>query len=168
MDNEDIVTQWCKASTSDINKLVKYFAKQPITIQISILKMHRGILFKNKDQMNGQNIVIEVASYIAMLLAIKYYYALEQKSIKSKFEDLSSEDLRNISIIQLEKFDAKYKQNGKRDILKHYWSDVRLLKEKNKSFRKIAKFLEEKHKFKISHSEIYKAWKELEINSIGE
>jgi hypothetical protein len=162
MDNELIITRWCKISTSDIIKLIKYFAKQPISVQIKILKMHREVLFKNKNYIKKQSIDISIGSYIAMILSIKYYYALEQKLTKLKFEDLSAEELRDISIIQVQKFDTKFVKQKKRDRLKHYWSIVKYLKLQDKSFRKISHYLEYKYKFKISHSEIFKAWQELE------
>lgn len=162
MNNEDIITRWCKVSVTDIKTLIRFFSKQPISIQIKILKKHREILFKNKIQMKEHSIAIEAASYIALILAVKYHYALEKKLTTVKFEEMSTEEMRDISMIQLEKFEAKYMQQGIRDQLKHYWSVVKILKNENKSFRKISAYLEHKYKFKISHSEIFKAWNEIE------
>lgn len=162
MDNEDVITRWCKISIDDIRTLNKYYAKQPISIQIRICAMHREILFRSKEKMKKDSISIDISSYISMLLSIKYYYALDKKLTKVKFEDLSFDELRNISMIQLEKFDAKFMQHGKRDKLKSLWSIVMHLKSKKIGSRKISKYLESEHKFKISHTEICKAWNKLE------
>ena len=124
--------------------------------------MHREILFRSKEKMKKDSISIDISSYISMLLSIKYYYALDKKLTKVKFEDLSFDELRNISMIQLEKFDAKFMQHGKRDKLKSLWSIVMHLKSKKIGSRKISKYLESEHKFKISHTEICKAWNKLE------
>jgi len=167
MDNEDVITRWCKISIDDVMTLNKYFAKQPIAIQLRIFAMHREILFRSKEKMKEDSIAINTSSYISMLLSIKYYYALEKKLTKVKFEDLSFDELRDISMIQLEKFDAKFMQRGKRNTLRHYWSIVKLCKSKKIGSRKISKYLAYKHKFKISHTEICKAWNKLENMNIS-
>ncbi|WP_151900494.1 hypothetical protein [Sulfurimonas hydrogeniphila] len=158
----NIVTQWCKISSDDVQKLLKYFAKQPLEIQIQILKSHREVLFRGKDQMKQQSIAIEVASYIALILAVKYHYALERKLTSAKFEELSIDELKNVTMLKIKKHDAKYATKTKRDKLIHYWSVVKQLKKENRSFRYIALYLRNEHSFSISHSEIHKAWNKIE------
>jgi len=159
---EKIITQWCKISSDDVEKLLKYFAKQPIEIQIQILKSHRETLFRSKDQMKSQSISIEISSFIALILAVKYHYALEKKLTRVKLEELTVEELRDITMLKIKKHDAKYVHQTKRNKLKHYWSVVKYLKKENKSFRHIALYLKNEHNFIISHSEIHKAWIEIE------
>ena len=154
-----------RTSTDDVLRLMRYFARLPIEVQIETMARHREILFRNLKGFKEKGIETKLASFVAFVLAIKYQYGLEKRLTRKKFEEMSAEELRDLSLLELGRIDARFAKKRKRDKLLHYWGVVKSLKDQGRSFREIARYLEYRHRFTISHSEIYKAWRRLESQS---
>ena len=153
-----------KMNEDDQTYLLRYFSKLPIDIRLSVLQRHRTILYRLKESSNEY---IELISYSAQILAIKSFYVEEQKMSAKKFNDMSLEEIRNLSLIKLKKYENKLPTaTPQRDKLLHYWSVVKMLKEKGKGSRNISKFLKKEYRFEVSHMLINELWNELERETI--
>jgi len=149
---EDNMIITTKLSYKERKKLVYWFNKQNILIQLDIFKEQKNQYFKLKSEVNIESI-ISIASFY---LAIKKFYTLEQ-DFKKKNKSLSIEDAAKYSnfIIKQAK---RARKRPKLERLRDLWSVVVKCRKDNTSFLKIQDILYNKYKLKISHTTIHKEW----------
>lgn len=156
----------CKCNREDQDFLIRYFSRQPLTLKINVMERMKKLFHSLKQKFN--NIQNDELSYAAIILAIRHVYALDKMFTKKKFEDLTLEEIRDISTIKIEQFEEMTLPSSapKRDKLLHYWASVKQCRtlpgKKPMSFQKISKYLEKKYHFKVGHNLISEIWRELE------
>ena len=149
------------ANQENQNFLLRYFSRLHLDQKLDILNRHRKVLFLRKQQKN--NLSINTTSYIALILAIKSYIADEQKLTKKQFDDMTLEEIRELSVHNIKKFKMRKKYApSKRDKVLGLWSVIKTLREEKISFRDISLYLKKYHKFEIGHSLIHSMWQEME------
>lgn len=152
----DSLVRCTKLSKKEQKKLVNWFARQNILIQINIFSEQKNQFFKLKSEMTE----VDILPLAAFLLAIQYFYSLEQSiSSKSKHANLSTS--KNLSKFRIRKA-KKERYKEKREKLLNLWAIVVNLKSEDFSFRQIADYLRGHHRFEVSHTYIHKIWEELE------
>lgn len=148
--------------------LLRHFARLPLERQLDILNRHRKILFMRKKQNADEEVPINVVSYIALVLAIKSYFADEKKLSTKRFEDMDLNEVRELSMMNLSTLKAKKsRKRSKRDRLLALWAVVKTLKQEQISFRDIARYLKKHHNLEVGHSILHTMWHELD-NTISE
>lgn len=158
------VKRLTKLNDEDQSFLLRYVVRLPLECRIEIMSQHRRILFMLKE--NNKEMDISNISYVAYILAIKSFYGQEKKLSQKKFDDMSLEEIVNLSLISIKKFENKLPSSTpKRDKLVHYWAVVKVLKQRGMSFRSISKFLKKEYRFEVGHSLVHMTWNELEINN---
>jgi len=116
-----------------------------------------------KQQKEDEEIAINVVSYIAFILAIKSHFADEKRLTSKRFEDMELDEIRALSMMNLDKFKAKMqRRKTKRDKVLGLWAVVKTLRQKSVSFRDIAKYLKTNHALEVGHSLVHEMWTELE------
>ncbi|MBN2895288.1 MAG: hypothetical protein JXK05_05300 [Campylobacterales bacterium] len=160
------VVRLTKLNESDQAAMLRYFGKLPASLREQIMARHRVIFHQIKQ--SGEQLANETLSHVALLLAIKSYYAQQQRLSSKQFSEMSLEEIRNLSVLKLEKFKAARRKIGKRERLIHLWSVVKLCKEQGLSFREISIYLRNHHRFEVSHSLIFAMWGKLEQQGMGE
>ncbi|GIT98816.1 hypothetical protein [Sulfurovum sp. TSL1] len=156
-----------KTSSEDQGLLLRYFSRLPLSIRLELEKNKKKIFHSMREKYAQIN--YDVLSYAAHILSIKSHYSFEKKFSTKQFQNMSLDEIRDLSMLQLQKEDEKIylSKNGKREKLLHYWSVVKLYrsrKPKPISFEKIEEKLEKHYSFKVSHNTINKLWRELEKN----
>lgn len=108
---------------------------------------------------------MEALSYAAMIMAVKIFYNEEKQLSQKRFEDMSLEEIGELTIRKIKQFDEKrYVSSPKRDTLIGYWAEVKALKQMKRGFRTISKYLLKKHRFEVGHTLIQTTWNQLEKN----
>lgn len=152
----DSLVQYTKLSKKEQKKLVNWFARQNILIQINIFSEQKNQFFILKSEVAE----IDILPLAAFLLAIKYFYSLEYSAnSKSKNNNLSAS--KNLSKFRIRKA-KKVRYKEKREKLLNLWAIVVNLKSEDFSFRQISDYLRGHHRFGVSHTYIQKLWQELE------
>ncbi|ADR34360.1 hypothetical protein Sulku_1699 [Sulfuricurvum kujiense DSM 16994] len=150
-----------KMNEKDQSFLLRYLSRLPLEYRLDIIQRHRRLIHKLKEQ--HADLEVATLSYGAMLLAIKTFYNEDKQLSKKRFEDMSLEEIGELTIRQIKTFDQKrHTSSPKRDTLIGYWAEVKTLKTMGKGFRYIAKFLQKKHRFEVGHTLIQTTWKQLE------
>ena len=145
--------------------LLRYFARLPFERQLDVLSRHRKIIFMRKQQKIAKGTPVNVASYIAFILANKSHLADERKLSSKRFEDMELNELRELALINLDKLKARTKKNQtKREKVLGVWAVVKTLRDAHVSFRDISRYLKKNHSLTIGHSLIHAMWQELEKN----
>lgn len=154
-----------KISDEDQVFLLKYFSKLPLVIKIELEKKKKKVFHFLREKYSDTD--KSILTYAAHILSIKHEYSFEKKFSTKHFTNMSLDDIRNLSVIKLQKEDEKeYLSNSeKRNKLLHYWAVVRMYREhkpKPLSFVKISKKLKKHYNFCVSHNTIAVLWRELE------
>jgi hypothetical protein len=159
------INRLIKTNAKDQSFLLRYFSKLPLEYRVEIANRHRKILHSLRA--NNSEIVVEIISYCSMILAIKTLYTEEQKLSQKLFTDMSMEEIAELSLISIKRFDNKQASSTpKRDKLIGYWAEVTQLKKAGKGSRYISKYLLSKHRFKIGHTLIQTTWNDLETTKL--
>jgi len=158
------IQKWIKMDESNVAFLMRYFARLPTALQIVIMQRHRRILFQKKEEFKNNEVEIQIASWISLVLAIKSLYVEEKRLTKKKFDDLNDDEIEQLHYIKIEKFKKKnsFRKISKRKKLMNYWAVVKTLRSDGFSFRSIAEYLKKEYKFYVSYSLIFNVWKEVE------
>jgi len=165
---QKIIERSTLLNQQDQDYLLRYFARLPLERKLDVLNRHRKILFMRKQQEADEEIPINVVSYIALVLANKSHLADEKKLSAKRFEDMELNEVRELSIINLDKLkDKKKNSKTKREKVLGLWAVVRTLRQKKVSFRDISRYLKKHHRLEVGHSLIHSMWLELE-NRISE
>jgi len=156
-----------KTSRVDQVFLLKYHSKLPLSIQLELEAKKKKTFHYLRNKYSDIN--YDLLSYCAHILSIKTHYSFKKKFSTKKFENMSLEEIRDISMINLKIEDEKVylKAAGKRSKLLHYWAVVKMYRAKKPkalSFEKISTKLKKHYNFTISHNEISKLWRKLEQN----
>ena len=152
-----------ESNTEEHNFLLRYYARVGVSLKLEILLKHRKLLYSLKN--NYSDAKIEEISYAALILSIKYQYADRKKLLDKKFEDMSLEEIRKITLINIRSFKEKkhYKKTKKNGLLR-YLGLIRMMREEDIGFRDIADYIRTEYKFKVGYSTVYDMWKEIEEN----
>jgi len=151
----DSLVHCTKLSKKNQQKLINWFARQNILVQIDIFSEQKNQFFKVKNQHEN----LQVVPLAAFLLSIQYFYELEtSKNGKSTKTDLTeSGKISKFSIKKAKK--EKYKE--KREKLLDLRSVILELKKAGASLRDISDYLRGRHHFVVSHTYIRDLWEEL-------
>lgn len=143
-----------KLSVEQRKKLINWFNKQNLEIQLLIFDEQRNQFFKLKNDGVDKSLI----SFTSFLLAIKEFYDKEhQLKLKNKSQTLYK--LGNISKIESIKL-KKEKYNAKSEKLLSYQSVIKKLHDDSFSLRDIQDHLLKRYRFKVSHTLISKHIKE--------
>lgn len=158
-----------KCSAHDQDFLLRFFSRKTLSERLKIEKMRKVTFHMLKE--NKKDVENDLLSFAALIMSIRYFYANEKKFVHKTFNELTLEQIRDLTIIKLDRLnDKKYVQKTtKRQKLLHYWSIVKLCRSHNNkpmSFIDISQYLRKNYNFKVSHNLIAQLWKELEINTI--
>ncbi|MDX4049285.1 hypothetical protein Q6A83_00670 [Aliarcobacter skirrowii] len=143
----EIVT---KISVEQKAKLLRWFARQNLELQILVFEKQSNHYFKLKNE----NINKKILSLASFILALEELYQQEQ-ILKSKNKSQSLDRLGNLSKIERIKL-RKEKSQPKKEILLNLHSVIESLYIEGYSSRKINEYLLNKHKRSISHTLISK------------
>lgn len=155
--------QLIKLSQDDQRRHLNYLAKCPIEARLSLFEKQKEVFYplfqKHKGVINTSDI-----SYAALILAIGVTRSLEKKLTKKSFGDLSLDEIRELSASRAVSFKhSTTKSSPKHEKLMGYWAIIRTLRiDHGYSYKRVAVYLNKKHRFSIAPSTIMKKWKELE------
>ena len=154
-----------KISNDDQTFLLRYFSKLPLSMKLDLEKKKKKTFHFLRERF--PDIDHGILSYAAHILSIKYAYSFEQKFSTKQFANMSLEEIRDLSMLKLQKEDEKayLKHSQKRNKLLHYWAVVKMYREhkpKPLSFEKIAIKLRKQYNFDVSHNTINVLWREIE------
>ena len=145
----------------DIKKLVAFFAKQDVVVQINIFKEQRNQFFKYEKKVHANHLPL-----YAFLCAISIYYQkFKLKFYKNKTFDIKSQSsLVDVNILK----DKKQKICIKRERFLNYISVSKRLREEGYSYRKMSAHFQKYYKYNVSHTYLRKMCKEFlkEVNVI--
>lgn len=159
MIQQDLNTRLEQATTCSSQKrkkLVNWFSRQNILVQIDIFSEQRTQFFK----LQGKFEFSDVLTLSSFFLAILHFQRQEQQ-LKSKNKSQNINSLLNSSNFSIKKH-KKLRKKEKREKLLNLWSVVQRLKLEEYSFRDIAQYIRQRHRFEVSHTYISKIWKEIE------
>ena len=140
-----------KLSHQQQRKLIYWFNKQSIEVQIDIFKEQKNQFFILKNSNFNSGNLLSITSFY---LAISKFYNLDNQILgKNKTMRLH---------IKPQKYYKVQKVKVKREKLLNIWSKIQELKDNGFSFRKIEIYIKQKHRFNISHTYIQQIWQELE------
>lgn len=143
-----------KFSVEQRKKLINWFNKQNLEIQLLIFEEQRNQFFKLKNDGLDKSLI----SFASFLLAIKEFYDKEHQ-LKSRNKSQTLDKLGNISKIERIKLKEE-KYNVKSEKLLTYHSVIKEFHDDCFSLRKIQDHLLKKYRFKVSHTLISKHIKE--------
>lgn len=154
-----------KTSREDQIFLLKYHSRLPLIIQLELETKKKKTFHYLREYFSSVD--NDILSYCAHILSVKTHYSFKKKFSSKKFDYMSLEDIRDVSMINIKIEDEKIylKSAGKRSKLLHYWSVVKMYRAKKPkalSFDKISTKLKKHYNFTISHNEISKLWRKLE------
>ena len=154
-----------KISSDDQAFLLRYFSKLSLSMKLDLEKKKKKIFHSLRDKFTAIN--YDALGYASHILAIKYLYGFEKKFTTKQFQDMTLNEIQNLSMIKLQKEEEKeyLKHSIKRNKLLHYWAVVKMYREhkpKPLSFVKISKKLKKHYNFCVSHNTIAVLWRELE------
>ena len=159
-----ILERLIKLNEKDQRFLMRYLSRLPLEYRIEVMQRHRRLIHKLKER--HSELEVEILSYGAMVLAIKTFYNEEKQLSQKRFDDMSLEEIGELTIRHIKQFDQKrYPSSPKRDTLIGYWAEVKTIKQTGKGFRFIAEYLLKKHRFKVGHTLIQRTWNQLEENT---
>ena len=140
-----------KLSRREQKKIINWFNKQPLEMQIDIFREQKNQFFilKNSD-LNSENLLSIISFYLAVF---KFYKIDNQISAKNKTMILQ---------VKSQKIHKFQKIKAKREKLLNIWSKIQKLKNDEFSFREIETYLKQKHRFRVSHTYIQQIWQEIE------
>ncbi|MFA6742510.1 MAG: hypothetical protein WC149_06975 [Arcobacteraceae bacterium] len=150
------IEQATACSSEKRKQLVNWFSKQNIEVQIDIFREQRNQFFKLKEKIESNDVLILSSFFLAIL---NFYRQDRQLKGKNKSQNINS--LVNISNFSIKKH-KKVKIKEKREKLLNLWSVIQKLKSEEYSFRSIAQYIRQRHRFEVSHTYIIQIWKELE------
>jgi hypothetical protein len=161
------VAKITKISADDQSFLLRYLSRLPLSDRIEAEKRKKKIFHSLREKSSGKD--KDLLSYAAHILTIKYMYSKEKRFTSKQFETLSIDEIREVSMIKLRKEDEKeyLKNHGKKHKLLHYWSVVKMYRQrkpKQLSFEKISQLMKKYYNFEVSHNTIAVLWRELEQN----
>lgn len=167
-DRENLIIRMIKINHVDQTKHINYFSRCPLGIRLVIFELHREVFHRLRETYKVEASFSHI-SYCALILAIALTRAKDKSLVTKNFQDLTLDDIRDLSSFQVKKFVEKtVKRSYKRDKLTGYWPLVRDLKiNHGLSYEKISVFLLKKRKFKVSIASIHKRWHELEVKEIN-
>lgn len=150
------LVQCTKLSKKSQKKLINWFNKQNILIQIDVFYEQKNQFFKIRD-IGFDDKIVPLAAFLLAINSL-YLREIEQKS-KNKETDLGkSRKTTEFSIKKVQK--VRYKE--KHEKLLNLWTIVINLRAESFSFRQISAYLKSRHRFVVSHTYIRNLWKELE------
>jgi len=159
MELEKINKQIEQATACSIEKrkqLLQWFSRQNILVQIDILREQRNQFFKLKQKHN-ESIILGLSAFFLAIL----YFKKQELELKGKNKSQNIDSIVHISNFSIKKH-KKLRIKEKREKLLNIWSVVQKLKLEEYSFRDIAQYIRQRHRFDVSHSYIAKLWKEIE------
>jgi len=131
----------------DCNKLINFFAKQDIIVQIEIFKEQKNKFFKIKNQTTKKDPLL-LSFYEAINI---YFIKFNKKFYKNKTYNLiSQKNITNTNILK----DMKEKNSVKKDRFLNYISIFEKLKEEGYSYRKMSLHFSRYYKYDVSHTYI--------------
>lgn len=172
MDTEEFqhkqIEKITKINRKDQTFLLRYYSKLPLAQQINLEKKKKKIFHLLRDKFT--NIDFNILSYSAQILSLKTLYSFEKKFSTKKFENMSLDEIRDVSIIKLQREEEKeyLNQTEKRERTIHYWAVIKQLrtrKPKAMSYEKISQRLLKLYGLDVSHNFLSVLWREIEENS---
>lgn len=159
------IEQITKCNRKDQDFLLRYLSRLPLTLKLD-LEIKRKKTFYTLQQ-RYKDTSNEILSYAALILAVRCMYSYEQKFSSKQFDDMTLEEIRDVSMIKVERsYEKNYMYNSpKRAKLIHYWAVVKHCREhkpKAMSFIKISEHLKKFYNFSVGHNLISEMWRELE------
>lgn len=159
MIRQDLNRQIEQATACSIEKrkqLTHWFSKQNVDVQIDVFNEQRNQFFKYKGKIESNDVLALSAFFLAIL-----YFKKQEQQLKEKNKSQSLDLLGNISNFSIKQH-RKLRMKEKREKLLNIWSTVQKLKSEEYSFRSIAQYIRQRHRFEVSHTYISKLWKELQ------
>jgi len=154
----DRLVYYTHISKKEQKKLINWFSRQNISIQIDIFAEQKNQFFKLKNECEE-----DIVPLAAFLLAISYFYLFEaSQNSKNRQNGLSHSSKVSKFLVKKAKKE-RYKE--KYEKLLNLWSVVENLKAEEFSFRQISNYLRGHHRFDVSHTYIHNLWEELKSGS---
>jgi len=158
---EDKIRNIVKITKEEQHKLLKYYAKQPRSIRIDIMEFRRKVFHMIKERFAG--VSLATLDEAALVISTRSTFIKEESLRKLNIEDMTLEQLQNLSMLSMKQFEDKLPTSSPRkDKLITYWSIVKLFKSEGKSVNNLRLFLESNKKFKVSNTLILDTFLELE------
>lgn len=154
-----------KMSLEDRSFLLRIYSRAPLVIQVAMENRKKKTFHMLREKFSDCD--NEILAYCSHILSIKTYYSRMKNFSKKMFDDMSLNEIRDASMIEIKKDDEKeyLRKSPKRQKVLHYWSVVKMMREhkpKPISFEKIAMHLSKKFNFSVRHNLIAEMWREIE------
>jgi len=163
--NTQIVSTICRLQGQDVSTLFRWYARQPVEIQIEAHKLASNLFYQYRGKYPGEQNEVRYSVFILALKKMKHF----DHVLMEKNPDHDLRKIRKITEMKADRFLARKKAEQKKqqpakkkDKLFAHWDEIQMLREKGFSFRMIAEFLKTHRHFAISWTYIAKIWKELE------
>lgn len=160
---ESIINRILKQSEEMQKASLRYYARCPADIKISILANKTPIFHKLRQE--NSEIEKGTLEYCAMVIAIQEHQHQEKMLSKKSFDELTLDEIEKLSDIEISKFKFKRKKRGQKgEFLLSHWAEVRRLKLiKGFSYREIADYFSQRYRdFEVSKSKVQSMWIQLE------
>lgn len=155
-----VVDQITKLSEKQQRQVLLLLAKLPPEISLELFVKHKTVLYKLKQTYTG--ISPPILSYCALLIVLAVYKNNQEMLQQKNFNDLSTEEILNLSMQRITLFkQSKKRRKQKYDLVLDHWSLIETLVAQNISFRDISEYLKKYHRLEISYSTIYQVYKKL-------
>lgn len=157
-----------KTNRSDQTFLLRYYSRLPIELQLK-LETNKKKIFHSLREKYSSAFDYSLLGYCSLILGIKVLYSQEKAFSIKKFDDMSIDEIRDISMIKIARSNEKEYQNAsqKRHKTLHYWAVIKMMrsqKPKPKSFEKISIYLKKTYSLNVSHNFLATLWREIELN----
>ncbi len=161
MEENQMLAAVVKTTKEDQRRLLRYYAKQPWNIRVEIMEFRRKIFHMLKGKFG--NVGHAVLDDAALVLASKTTFVKEQKLKKLRFDEMSLEEIQDLSLISLKKFEESLPSSSPtKDRLIRFWAIVKLFYKEGKSVNKLRLYLLKEKKFEVSNTTILDTFRELE------
>jgi len=163
--NTKITKTICHLPEPEIDKLLRWHAKQPVEIRMEAHKLASDLFYQYREKYPDNKNEVRYSVFILALKKMEHF----DNVLMKKNPDHDLKKIRKITEMKADRFlvrekakEKKQKPAKKKDKLIAHREEIKMLREKGFSFRMIAKFLKIHRHFTIDWTYIGKIWKELE------
>ena len=163
--NIKTIKEICELQVPEINKLLRWHARQPVEIQIEAHKLASDLYYQYRGKYPDAKNEVRYSVFILALQKMEHF----DHVLMGNNPEHDLKKIRKITEMKADRFLArkkakikKQKPAKKRDKLIAHWEEIQMLRDKGFSFHLMAEFLKTHRHFRIHYTYIKKIWKELE------
>ena len=150
---------------TEVKRLLVWYTKQPIEIQIEAMKLSSDLFFQWRDKYPTEKNEVRLGTFVLALKKMRRFDHI----ITEKNPNHDLEKIRKVTEMKADRFLARKKAerkrknpSKKRDKILMHSQEIKMLRDKGFSFRLIAEFLKVNRRFSVHWTYIEKLWKQIE------